>query len=85
MKDPLIRRFLLGSCFTAAFVWVAVYFFGVEIEIVKVLFVFCVIFVIGLIFAGLLLSPIIRLFRSEPTLLSSLRRNEDVNGSRETE
>ena len=79
MKDPLVRRFISASCFAAAFVWVAVYFFDVETEIVQMLFVFSVIFVIGLIFVGLLLAPLIRIFRSEPTLLSKLQEGENVN------
>ena len=85
MKDPLVRRFISASCFAAAFVWVAVYFFDVETEVVQVLFAFSVIFVLGLIFVGLLLMPLVRLFRQEPTLLSKIQEGEEINQSREGE
>ena len=85
MKDPLVRRFISASCFAAASVWVTVYFFDVETAVVQVLFTFSVIFVIGLIFVGLLLAPLIRMFHSEPTLLSKLQEGEKVNRSREDE
>ena len=85
MKDPLIRKFISASCFAAAFVWVAVYFFDVETEVVQVLFAFSVIFVLGLIFVGLLLMPLVKLFRGEPTLLSRIQEGEEINQSREGE
>ena len=85
MKDPLVRRFISASCFATAFVWVAVYFFDVETEVVQVLFAFSVIFVLGLIFVGLLLTPLISLFRREPTLLSKIQEGEEINHSQEAE
>ena len=85
MKDPLVRRFISASCFAAAFVWVAVYFFDVETEVVQVLFAFSVIFVLGLIFVGLLLTPLISLFRREPTLLSKIQEGEEINQHQEDE
>ena len=85
LKDPLVRRFISACCFASAFIWVAVYFFDVELQVVRVLFVFSVIFVIGLIFGGLLLAPLIRMFRSEPALLSKLQKREKTIRSREGE
>ncbi len=85
MRDPLVRRFVSASFFSGAFVWVAVYFFDVETEVVKVLFIFSVIYVVGLILMGLLLMPLVRVFRSKPTFLSKLRDVEDVSRSREGE
>ena len=85
MKDPFVRRFISASCFAAAFVWVAVYFFDVETEVVQVLFAFSVIFVLGLIFVGLLLMPLVKLFRGEPTLLSRIQEGEEINQSQEGE
>ena len=85
MKDPLVRRFISASCFAAAFVWVTVYFFDVETEVVQVLFTFSVIFVLGLIFVGLLLMPLVKLFRGEPTLLSRIQEGEEINHSQEGE
>lgn len=84
MKDPLVRRFISASFFAAAFVWVAVYFFDVETEVVWVLLLFSVAFVVGLIVIGLLLAPLVRLFRREPTLLSKIGK-EEVSQTQEDE
>lgn len=83
MKDPLVRRFISASCFAAAFVWVAVYFFDVDKDVVQVLFIFSVIFVLGLIVLGLLLTPLVRVFRKAPPLLSKIREEQEISRSQE--
>ena len=85
MKDPLVRRFISASFFSGAFIWVAVYFFDVETEVVKALFIFSLIFVIGLIVVGLTLTPFVMIFRSKPTLLSKLEDVKDLSRYREGE
>lgn len=75
-KDPLVRRFISGSCFAGAFIFVAVRFFDVETDVVLVLLGFCFAFVGGLIIVGLVLAPIIGLFRSKPAMLSRLEKTE---------
>ena len=72
MKDPLIRRFISGTAFAGLFIWVAVYYFDVETEVVKVFFYFSILFVLGLMLVGLVLAPLVRLFRREPTFLSKI-------------
>lgn len=66
LKDPLFRRFVSAAFFASMFVWVAVEYFNVETEVVRVLFVYSVFFVIGLVGVGLLLFPIVRLLRRKP-------------------
>lgn len=58
------------------FVWVAVYFFDVDPDVIWVLLGFCVVFVLGLIVIGLLLAPLIRLVRRKPPLLAKLAEIE---------
>ncbi len=72
LKDPLVRRFVSGSCFAGAFVWVAVRFFHVETDVVWVLFVMSFVLVGLMMAAGLIMAPLIRFFRSEPTMLGNL-------------
>ena len=62
-RDPLLVRVLSGGSFAIAFVWVAIYFFDVEVEVVKVLALMSVIFVGGMIAIGLILSVLLRLLR----------------------
>ena len=72
-KDPLVRRLISASFFAAAFVWVAVRYFNVETEVVRVLFLLSFVFVGVLMVAGLILFPTVRLFRrSRTSLLSSI-------------
>lgn len=77
LKDPLIRRFISASFFAAAFVWVAVTYFNVEAEVVWVLLIFCILFVLGMIVIGLLGFPLVRLFRSKPTMLAKIEEIEN--------
>ena len=72
-KDPLVRRFISASFFAGAFVWVAVRYFNVEADVVWVLFLFSFVFVAGMIVIGLVLAPLVRLFRRDSSpFLSSL-------------
>ena len=64
--------------------WVAVYFFDVDADVVEVLFIFCVLFVAGLILLGFLGIPLIRLLRKETPLLSKIKNTEEVNQPRES-
>lgn len=75
-KDPLIRRFVSGSLFAAAFVWVAVESFGVDLDIVYVFFIYSIGFVVLLMLAGLLLWPLVRVFRRpRSSLLDSVEKD----------
>ena len=76
LSDPLFRRFLSGSLFAGAFVWVAVTHFNVETEIVWVFFLLSFIFVAAMITIGLILAPMVRLLRRKPDFLSSLKQPE---------
>ena len=63
LKDPLFRRFLSATVFASAFVWVAVEFFDVDTEVIRVLFVYSIAFVVLLVLAALVMFPLVRLFR----------------------
>ncbi len=69
LKDPLVRRFISAAFFASAFVWVAVAFFEVEVEVVRVLFIYSVGFVALMIVVGFLVFPLITLFRKKPSSL----------------
>ncbi len=71
-KDPLVRRFISGSFFAGAFVWVAIRFFDVPLEIVRIFLIYSFGFVGILIVFAILLVPVVRLF-SKPR--SSLLQN----------
>ena len=64
-RDPLVRRLCSGSAFAAAFVWAAVVAFDVETEVVWVFFLLSLLLVAAMAAAGLLLMPLIRLWRSK--------------------
>ena len=76
LRDPLVRRFISAAFFASAFVWVAVEFFDVETEIVKVLFIYSIGFVFLMVLVGLLLFPFIALFRRKR---SSLLEHSGLN------
>lgn len=81
-KDPLVRRFVSGSLFAGAFVWVAVRYFDVDTEVVWVLFVMSFIFVFGMMFVGLALSFLIRLLRRKRGgMLDHLDEKEGVEAT----
>ena len=69
LSDPLVRRFFSAAFFASAFVWVAVEFFDVELEVVKVLFIYSVGFVIVMVVVGLVLFPVLALFRRKRSSL----------------
>ncbi len=69
LKDPMVRRFISAAFFASAFVWVAVSFFDVEIEVVRVLFIYSIGFVILMILLGLLAFPVLLLFRHKRSSL----------------
>ncbi len=54
INDPLVRRFISATFFASAFVWVAVEFYDVEVEVVRVLFLYSVGLVALMVLAGLL-------------------------------
>ena len=62
-KDRLVHRFLSGALFAGAFVWVAVRYFHVNVEVIWVFLVFSFGFVLLLLLAGLLFAPLLWLFR----------------------
>lgn len=77
LRDPLIRRFLSGSLFAGAFIWVAVTQFEVPTEIVWVFFKLSFIFVGVMMVIGLLLTPVIALLRRrDPGMLARLDRSD---------
>lgn len=69
MKDPQIRRFLSGSLFAGAFIWVAVTHFDVEMEVVWTFFLMSFVFVGGMMVIGLVLTPLFRLFNRQPPIV----------------
>ncbi len=40
INDPLVRRFISATFFASAFVWVAVEFYDVEVEVDRVIFLY---------------------------------------------
>lgn len=86
LKDPLIRRFISASFFAGAFIWVAVRYFNVEADVVWVLFLFSIAFVVGLMVIGLVLAPLVRLFRRDSSpMLSSLEAPEQKESAEKEE
>ncbi len=82
-KDPLFRRFISGSAFAGAFIWVAIAYFDVELEVVWVFFIFSIGFVVLMVLAGLLLSPVIRLFNRPRGMLARLDDRGNLAGTDE--
>ncbi len=77
-RDPLVRRFISATIFAAAFVWVAVAFFDVETEVMRVFFIYSVGLVVLMVLAALVLFPIIGLFRKKrSSLLERPSKAED--------
>jgi len=83
-KDPLFRSFLSGTLFAASFVFVAVYFFDVDTEIVTTFFILSFIFVGSMIIVGLVLAPFITLLRRKKSkFINSLGdMKEDIENNR---
>ncbi len=81
----MVRRFISASFFASAFIWVAVSFFDVEIEVVRVLFIYSIGFVLLMIFIGLLLVPFISLFRKKRSSLLEGKPPDDADHTRTTD
>ena len=64
-SDPLSRNLCSGSLFTISFIWAAIHFFGVESEIIKTFLVLTFLFVAVMMLVGLILFPLILLFRKK--------------------
>ncbi len=77
LKDPLFRRFVSGTVFASAFIWVAVAFFDVDTEVVRVLFVYSIGFVGLMMLLGLVLSPLFLLSRKKRSSLLEKGRGTD--------
>ena len=74
LRDPLFRRFLSATFFAGAFVWVAVTYFNVETEVIRVFLIMSFLFVAVMIFIGLLLVPLIKLtHKKRSSFLESLK------------
>ena len=63
LTDPLIRRFLSGTLFAAAFIWLAIYFFDVETEVLRVLAIMSGLLVLLLIGTAFIFSFVVKFFR----------------------
>jgi hypothetical protein len=61
--DPLIRRFLSGSLFAGAFIWMAIYFFDAETEVIRVLAIFSGLLVLLLIGLAFVFSFVLKYLR----------------------
>jgi hypothetical protein len=62
-RDPLYIRILSGLFFACAFIWVAIRYFQVDVNVIWVFLIMSVIFVAGLIVLGLVFSVVLRLLR----------------------
>jgi type VI protein secretion system component VasK len=62
-RDPLYIRILSGMFFACAFIWVAIRYFQVDVNVIWVFLIMSVIFVAGLIVLGLVFSVMLRLLR----------------------
>ena len=83
-RDPLVRRFISATIFASAFIWVAVTFFDVETGVVRVFFIYSVGLVAIMVVAGLVLFPVIGLFRKKrSSLLELVENSEAENGEEE--
>lgn len=80
--DPLIIRLISGTTFTLAFVWVAVRYFEVDLEVIWVLFVFSLIFVVGLIVLGVAGAAVLRLLRRDKSGMLGKLEEGDYSSDR---
>ncbi|MFT7686380.1 MAG: hypothetical protein ACI9FB_001725 [Candidatus Azotimanducaceae bacterium] len=86
LKNAHIRLLFTGSFFAAAFVAMAIYSYGVDVEEIKVFLVFSFLFLLAIMVAGFLFSFVIsiyrRLMRSRNSggLLDNIEKNkiEDI-------
>lgn len=63
-KDSQIRLFVTGTIFALVFVWMAVYSYDVEKEVIQVFLILSFMMVGALIVSGFLFSFVIKMFRS---------------------
>ena len=82
-RDPLVRRFISATFFAAAFIWVAVVFFDVETDVMRVLFIYSVGLVLLMVLAALVLFPFIGMFRKKRSSLLDGVKNADENREEE--
>ena len=82
-QEITVTRLLSTVFFASAFIWVAIEFFDVDIEVMKVLFIYSLVFVVLLILTGLVFSPVVRLFRRSRK--SSLLEKASTESSSEDE
>ncbi len=82
-RDPLVRRFISATFFAAAFIWVAIVFFDVETDVMRVLFIYSVGLVILMVLAALVLFPFIGLFRKKRSSLLEGVKNTHESGEDE--
>ena len=64
-SDPLIRNLCSGSLFAVTFIWAAINFFGVDLEIIKTFLLLSLLFVAAMILIGFIFFPLILLLRKE--------------------
>ena len=62
-RDPLYIRILSGTFFACAFIWVAIHYFQVDVNVIWVFLIMSLIFVAGLVVLGLVFSVVLRLLR----------------------
>ncbi len=84
-RDPLVRRFISAAFFAAAFIWVAIVFFDVETDVMRVLFIYSVGLVLLMVLAALVLFPFIGMFRKKRSSLLEGVKNADENREEENQ
>ena len=67
IRDPLLVRFFSGLTFAAAFIWVAIEFFGADKEAVKNFAISSALLILGLIVLGFIFSFVLRILRRGST------------------
>ncbi len=81
MKDPLVRRFILGTALSALFVWVVIRYFGLPVDRAMSFLLGSFIFVGGLIVlaAGVaLIMSLLRRRRDDDPMPGQKQDKDDV-------
>ncbi|OUV12125.1 MAG: hypothetical protein CBC47_00450 [Alphaproteobacteria bacterium TMED87] len=77
-SDPLIRNLCSGSLFAITFIWAAIIFFGVDLEIIKTFLLLSFLFVAAMILIGLIFFPLILLLRKQKRVfLRGMKKEPD--------
>ncbi len=77
-SDPLLRNLCSGSLFALTFIWAAINFFGVDLEIIKTFLFLSLIFVAAMILIGLILFPIVLLIRNQkPFSINQIKKGSE--------